>query len=88
MVNSESNSSDKQLKKDNSSSQTTKMAPSERLRPIGASAEEEVCEGRNRVSTDTKPQEAGGERSVHIVIKSQQSVGSDRSSGQSEQLSP
>lgn len=53
------------LKRDDSAADT-KMAPAERLRPIGASAEEEVCEG------DGKRQEGGGERPVHIVIKPQE----------------
>ncbi|XP_054633425.1 dual specificity tyrosine-phosphorylation-regulated kinase 4 isoform X1 [Dunckerocampus dactyliophorus] len=42
----------------------TSRAPSERLRPIGASAEEKVCESENR-----KPQDSGSERPVHIIIQ-------------------
>lgn len=54
------------------------MAPAERLRPIGASAEEEVCENEgNQLSTDTK-QQGGGERPVHIIIKPQEEVGTER----------
>ncbi|XP_067090726.1 dual specificity tyrosine-phosphorylation-regulated kinase 4 [Osmerus mordax] len=49
------------------------MTSAARLRPIGASAEEEVCEGVVRVSKDTK-QETGGERPVHIIIKPQHEV--------------
>ncbi|XP_035765815.1 dual specificity tyrosine-phosphorylation-regulated kinase 4 [Neolamprologus brichardi] len=69
-VSSESNSSDK-LKRD-SSETGTKMAPAERLRPIGASAEEEVCESEGKLSTDTKQQEWSGERPIHIIIKPQE----------------
>ena len=54
------------------------MAPAERLRPIGASAEEEVCENGGTVSADTKHQEGGGERPVHIVIKPQEKVATER----------
>ncbi|KAM4618667.1 dual specificity tyrosine-phosphorylation-regulated kinase 4 [Polymixia lowei] len=75
-VGSDSNTNDK-LKRDNSATRG-KMAPAERLRPIGASAEEEVCE----ITTDTKQQEGGGERPVHIIIKSQQEVGIAREDSQ------
>lgn len=57
------------------------MAPAERLRPIGASAEEEVCESEGKLSTDTK-QQGGGERPVHIIIKPQEEVGSERKDSQ------
>lgn len=53
------------------------MAPAERLRPIGASAEEEVCENEGKLSSDTKQQE-GGERPVHIIIKPQEELGTER----------
>lgn len=58
------------------------MAPAERLRPIGASAEEEVYENEGKLSTDTKQQEGGGERPVHIIIKPQEEVGTERKDGQ------
>lgn len=48
------------------------MGPAERLRPIGASAEEEVCENDGKLSADLKYQERSGERSVQIIIKPQQ----------------
>lgn len=56
----------------NDSAAETKMAPAERLRPIGASAEEEVCENDGERSSDGKQQGGGGERPVHIVIKPQE----------------
>ncbi|CAL8360561.1 unnamed protein product [Lota lota] len=64
------------LRRDSSGSQGT-LPSSERLRPLGASAEE-VGEGGARVSTETKEQEGGGERPVHITIHSQQEVGGAR----------
>lgn len=70
----DANGNDK-LKRDNSATQG-QMVTVERLRPIGASAEEELCEGVAKVTRDTK-QEAGGERSVHIIIKPQLDVGTD-----------
>ncbi|XP_025765063.1 dual specificity tyrosine-phosphorylation-regulated kinase 4 isoform X3 [Oreochromis niloticus] len=87
-VSSESNSSDK-LKKD-SSETGTKMAPAERLRPIGASAEEEVCESEGKLSTDTKRQECSGERPIHIIIKPQEEDDTERKDIQepSQDLSP
>lgn len=74
-VGTQSSASDK-LKRDDSVAET-KMAPSaERLRPIGASAEEEVCENDGKLSSDAKQQEGGGggggERPVHIIIKPQE----------------
>lgn len=79
-VSSESSTADK-LKRD-SSETGTKMTPAERLRPIGASAEEEVCENEGKLSTDTKQQEGGGERPVHIIIKPQEEVGTVRKDSQ------
>ncbi len=58
------------------------MASAERLRPIGASAEEEVCENEGKISKDTKHQEGGGERPVHIIIKPQEEVGTERKDSQ------
>lgn len=69
-VSTESNTNEK-LKRD-SSEPGAKTAPAERLRPIGASAEEEMCEGEGKFSTDTKQHEDGGERAVHIIIKPQE----------------
>lgn len=66
-----SSASDK-LTRDDSAAET-KMAPAERLRPIGASAEEEVCENDGKFSSDAKQQGGGGgERPVHIIIKPQE----------------
>ena len=53
------------------------MVSTERLHPIGASAEVELCEGVAKVNRATN-QEASGERSVHIIIKPQLNVGTDR----------
>ncbi|XP_034444293.1 dual specificity tyrosine-phosphorylation-regulated kinase 4 isoform X1 [Hippoglossus hippoglossus] len=78
-VSSDSSTNDK-LKRD-SSETGTNTAPAERLRPIGASAEEEVCEGDGKLSTDTK-QQGGGERPVHIFIKPQEEVGTERKDSQ------
>ncbi|XP_077597737.1 dual specificity tyrosine-phosphorylation-regulated kinase 4 isoform X2 [Stigmatopora nigra] len=50
----------------------TKTSPGERLRPIGASAEDGVCDGEK-----SKHQEAGVERVVHIVIKPQEEEGTE-----------
>lgn len=50
------------------------MVPTERLRPIGASAEEEVCEKGGKRSAEPKYQERGGERPVQIVIEPQERV--------------
>lgn len=58
------------------------MASAERLRPIGASAEEEVCESEGKLSTDTPQEEGSGERPVHIIIKPQQEVGTEREDSQ------
>lgn len=81
-VTGEKISSDSDRLKRDSSATRTKMAPAERLRPIGASAEEEMCEGEGKVSVDTKQQEGGGERPVHIIIKPQQEVGTERKDSQ------
>lgn len=81
-VSSESSTNDK-LKRDTSST-GTKMAPAERLRPIGASAEEEVCESGGKRSSEDEQKEVGGggERAVHIIIKPQEDSGSDREHSQ------
>lgn len=71
-MDSESSTAEK-LKGDSSVTET-KMVPTERLRPIGASAEEEVCEKDGKHSADPKYQERGGERPVQIVIEPQESV--------------
>ncbi|XP_026168234.1 dual specificity tyrosine-phosphorylation-regulated kinase 4 isoform X2 [Mastacembelus armatus] len=80
MITSESNTNDK-LKRD-SSDRGTKMASTERLRPIGASAEEEVCENEGKFSKDTKQEEVGGERPIHIIIKPQEEVDIERKDSQ------
>lgn len=60
------------------------MDPTERLRPIGASAEEEVCENEGELSKDTKQQEGGGERPVHIIIKPQEEDATERKKNRQE----
>ncbi|XP_077371665.1 dual specificity tyrosine-phosphorylation-regulated kinase 4-like isoform X4 [Festucalex cinctus] len=67
---SEENSDEDKLKRHSSDKKT---APGERLRPIGASAENEVCE-----SADSKIQDGGLERPVHIVIKPQEEEATER----------
>ncbi|XP_029910400.1 dual specificity tyrosine-phosphorylation-regulated kinase 4 isoform X2 [Myripristis murdjan] len=80
-VGSDSNANNK-IKRDTSATRT-KMAPAERLRPIGASAEEEVSEGDAKVpAMDGQQQEGGGERPVHIIIQPQQEVGAEREESQ------
>uniref|UniRef100_A0A3P9M5Z0 dual-specificity kinase n=1 Tax=Oryzias latipes TaxID=8090 RepID=A0A3P9M5Z0_ORYLA len=66
-VSPESNSKES-LRRDSSTGES-KMASVERLRPIGASAEDEVCESASKFSTDSEEPGSSGERSVHIVIK-------------------
>uniref|UniRef100_A0A3Q2XLH3 dual-specificity kinase n=1 Tax=Hippocampus comes TaxID=109280 RepID=A0A3Q2XLH3_HIPCM len=66
---SEEYSDDDKLKRHSSE---TKTSPGERLRPIGASAEDAVCE-----SEDSKLQEGGLERPIHIVIKPQKEEGTE-----------
>uniref|UniRef100_A0A1A8DUA9 dual-specificity kinase n=1 Tax=Nothobranchius kadleci TaxID=1051664 RepID=A0A1A8DUA9_NOTKA len=61
------NSSKDKPKRDGSAT-GTKMDSEDRLRPIGASAEEQVCEGGGR---NTQQQ---GERPIHIIIKPQEQV--------------
>ncbi|XP_017274340.1 dual specificity tyrosine-phosphorylation-regulated kinase 4 isoform X4 [Kryptolebias marmoratus] len=73
----EKSSKDK-LKRDGSSA-GTKMVSVERLRPIGASAEEEVCEGEVII---TQQQEGSGERPIHIIIKPQEEMSSERKDSQ------
>ncbi|KAG7257554.1 hypothetical protein CRUP_032225 [Coryphaenoides rupestris] len=52
----------------------------ERLRPLGASSDEDVDEGGARVSTETEEQEGGGggKWPVHIAVHSQQEGGGAR----------
>ncbi|XP_037308142.2 dual specificity tyrosine-phosphorylation-regulated kinase 4 isoform X2 [Pungitius pungitius] len=76
-----SESSSDKLKRDGAAA-AAKTAPGERLRPIGASAEEEVGETEGKMSTDTKHEEGGGERPVHIIIKPQEGVGTERKDSQ------
>uniref|UniRef100_A0A8C7YJA1 dual-specificity kinase n=1 Tax=Oryzias sinensis TaxID=183150 RepID=A0A8C7YJA1_9TELE len=66
-VSPESNSKES-LRRDSSTGES-KMASVERLRPIGASAEDDVCESGSKFSTDSEEPGSSGERSVHIVIK-------------------
>uniref|UniRef100_A0A1A8L537 dual-specificity kinase n=1 Tax=Nothobranchius pienaari TaxID=704102 RepID=A0A1A8L537_9TELE len=74
------NSSKDKPKRDGSAT-GTKMDSEERLRPIGASAEEQVCEGGGR---STQQQ---GERPIHIIIKPQEQVDPKGKQSQ-EPLSP
>lgn len=71
-LDSESSTAEK-LKRD-SSLTGTKVAATERLRPIGASAEEEVREHDGKLSAETKEQERGGERPVQIIIEPQEDI--------------
>uniref|UniRef100_A0A1A7XKM4 dual-specificity kinase n=2 Tax=Iconisemion striatum TaxID=60296 RepID=A0A1A7XKM4_9TELE len=80
---SSENSSKDKLKRDGSAS-GTKMVSEERQRPIGASAEEEVCEGEGR---NTQQQDVNGERPIHIIIKPQEEVGTKGKESQ-DPLSP
>ncbi|KAM4553884.1 dual specificity tyrosine-phosphorylation-regulated kinase 4 isoform 2-T2 [Fundulus diaphanus] len=75
-VGTEQGSNDK-LKRD-SSAAGTKTASGERLRPIGASAEEEVCGSEG---TNSRQQEGSGERPVHIIIKPQEEMSTERKDG-------
>ncbi|KAJ8381776.1 hypothetical protein SKAU_G00025540 [Synaphobranchus kaupii] len=73
------------IKRENSG-KGVKMTTAERLRPIGASAEEETCEGGAR---DVKEKlDAGGERPVHIVIKPQLEPGTDMACQEQAQCLP
>ncbi|XP_061109089.1 dual specificity tyrosine-phosphorylation-regulated kinase 4 isoform X1 [Conger conger] len=69
-----------------SSGKGGKMSAAERLRPIGASAEEETCEGGAR-DVREKPG-PGGERPVHIIIKSQQEPGTETACQEQAQSLP
>ncbi|KAI1888390.1 hypothetical protein AGOR_G00184650 [Albula goreensis] len=73
------------LKRDNSG-KGGKMATGARLRPIGASADEEVCEVGMRDANEK--QDAGGERPVQIIIKPQLEPGSDIASQEQAQCLP
>ncbi|XP_037538633.1 dual specificity tyrosine-phosphorylation-regulated kinase 4 [Nematolebias whitei] len=75
---SSENSSKDKLKRDGSSTGSN-MVSVERLRPIGASAEEEVCEGE---VINTQQQEGSGERPIHIIIKPQKEMGTERKDSQ------
>ncbi|XP_056908708.1 dual specificity tyrosine-phosphorylation-regulated kinase 4 isoform X1 [Takifugu flavidus] len=74
--------------KQESSVTGTKMGPTERLRPIGASAQEEVCENHGKLSAEPKYQERGGERPVHIIIKPQKDVETKESQERSQCMPP
>lgn len=65
------------MKRDGSAA-GTQTASGERLRPIGASAEEEVYENGDK---NTKQQEGSGERPVHIIIKPQEEMSTERKDG-------
>ncbi|XP_013889805.1 dual specificity tyrosine-phosphorylation-regulated kinase 4 [Austrofundulus limnaeus] len=75
---SSENSGKDKLTRD-SSSTGTKMVSVERLRPIGASAEEEVCEDE---VINTQQQEGSGERPIHIIIKPQEEMSKERKDSQ------
>ncbi|KAG7455975.1 hypothetical protein MATL_G00246830 [Megalops atlanticus] len=74
------------LKRENSA-KGGKMATAERLRPIGASAEEEVCEGgaRDAKEADGK-RDSEGERPIHIIIKPQLEQGDSECQEQAQCL--
>lgn len=79
--------SNNKLKRDLSAKAGGKMVTAERLRPIGASAEEQLCEGVAKVNRDTN-HEASEERPVHIIIKPQLDVGTDGECQESSQCLP
>ncbi|XP_045061106.1 dual specificity tyrosine-phosphorylation-regulated kinase 4 isoform X3 [Coregonus clupeaformis] len=81
-----SDSNDK-LKRDLSTKAGGKMVTTERLHPIGASAEVELCEGVAKVNRDNN-QEASEERPVDIIIKPQLDVGTDGDQELSQCLPP
>lgn len=85
-LDSESSTTEK-LKRE-SSVTGTKMGATERLRPIGASAEEEVCENDGKLSEDPKYQERGGERPVQIIIKPPKDVEIKESQERSQCMPP
>ncbi|XP_061826169.1 dual specificity tyrosine-phosphorylation-regulated kinase 4 isoform X1 [Nerophis lumbriciformis] len=68
-LSSDDNCDNEKLKRDGSDTST---ASTERLRPIGASAEEEVCE-----SEHCKLRDAGLEKPVHIILKPQEEEGTE-----------
>lgn len=83
-----SGSDDKLKKVSDTSGKGGKTVSEERLRPIGASAEEENCENSGKsVSKDSKS-DSSGERSVQIIIKSEQGSSSDSSEGPEPQFLP
>ncbi|RVE72296.1 hypothetical protein OJAV_G00060380 [Oryzias javanicus] len=65
----DSDSSSKESLRRDGSTAGSKTASAERLRPIGASAEDEACQSAGEFSTDSGDRRSSGERSVHIVIK-------------------
>ncbi|XP_055795690.1 dual specificity tyrosine-phosphorylation-regulated kinase 4 isoform X2 [Salvelinus fontinalis] len=79
--------SNNKLKRDLSAKAGGKMVTAERLRPIGASAEEQLCEGVAKVNRDTN-HGASEERPVHIVIKPQLDVGTGGECQESSQCLP
>lgn len=83
-----SGSDDKPKRVSDTSSKGGKTVSEERLRPIGASAEEENSEDSGKsVSKDSKS-DSSGERSVQIIIKSEQGSSTDSSEGQEPQFLP
>ncbi|XP_042608860.1 dual specificity tyrosine-phosphorylation-regulated kinase 4-like isoform X1 [Cyprinus carpio] len=83
-----SGSDDKLKRVSDTSSKGGKTASEERLRPIGASAEEDNSEDTGKsVSKDNKS-DSSGERSVQIIIKPQTGSSTDSSEGQEPQFLP
>ncbi len=81
--------SDNKLKRvSDTSSKGGKTASEERLRPIGASAEEDNSEDTGKsVSKDSKS-DSSGEWPVQIIIKPQTGSSTDSSEGQEPQFLP
>uniref|UniRef100_A0A9J7Y604 dual-specificity kinase n=2 Tax=Cyprinus carpio TaxID=7962 RepID=A0A9J7Y604_CYPCA len=83
-----SGSDDKLKRVSDTSSKGGKMASEERLRPIGASADEDNSEDTGKsVSKDSKS-DSSGEHSVQIIIKPQTGSSTDSSEGQEPQFLP
>uniref|UniRef100_A0A671RB72 dual-specificity kinase n=2 Tax=Sinocyclocheilus anshuiensis TaxID=1608454 RepID=A0A671RB72_9TELE len=83
-----SGSDDKLKRVSDTSSKGGKMASEERLRPIGASADEEKSEDTGKNVSKDSTSDSSGERSVQIIIKPQTGSSTDSSEGQEPQFLP
>lgn len=80
--------SDEKLKRVNdNSSKGGKTASEERLRPVGASAEEDNGDDMSKSESKESKTDSSGERSVQIIIKPQTGSSTD-SEGQDPQFLP